>query len=204
VEAVGKQVSLRDTPSANGKIVTQKISDYSTNFVVESSPIRDDSDNSFWYKIIFNFDEAGGDIHLTTKKASFNFSNPYISAESTKKVPFTQDEKLSLQWFCDGRPPIYKTGDVLWGDMDDYKIVPLKKKLTLYSEPDERAKMLHFKKGTKIKLPALGLGGCFPSIPEIVKGYNGDFFYHIDVNDVFWRSVVGEDGRIIGWLQGRK
>jgi hypothetical protein len=196
-------INLRREPSSKGKIldpddVLDVIDEFCSEkaIIVYSVPVQNKSENTEWYKIILKFDNFIVDI----KQVLYDV---YISTESVKQVPLNEWEEGNLNWFARGRPPFFNTGDLLYKSLEDWEAVPIKEKMNLYLEPKETAKVQEFPKGTKIlvyrDLGAIDGVGAFDS----ATCYGAQYYYHIDMEDIEWNPVVGEDGRIMGWFKER-
>jgi hypothetical protein len=197
VEVTGTNINIRSEPSSKGKVIRQasKKDDFGeTCFIVDSSNIQNKNDKTEWYKIVFEIDNFSVDIIQS-------LPNPYISKKYVKVVPLSENEKKMLEWFSRGRPPFYKTGDVLQKSMEGWKVVPITETMTLYSEPVENAKKVNFPKGTGIIVSAypddIGGLGAF----ESATYQDGRYYFHIDMKDVEWFPVVGENRTIVGWYK---
>jgi hypothetical protein len=200
VHVTGTNVNLRDQPSMKGHVLRQ-VSDSDDNnaFIAASQPIQDKSDGSTWYKLFFAVEPFDGSFVRFDKSTYLTNSQiPYINARFVKKVPLTEYDQEEIDYFRQGRPPRYRTGDMmdnLHVEQGYDAIVPIKKSVSLYLEPKETAKKQTFPAGTNIIVDnGPGRGG------NAHDGQGGTSYWHLDMNDVQWEPVIGENSRIIGWL----
>ena len=87
VVVTGDNVSIRSEPISKGKVHTQA-SDGEV-FLVDPVSVRDRSDNSEWYKILFSTSVMDDTIFQAHKLPAYDFSYPYISAKFVRKAPLT-------------------------------------------------------------------------------------------------------------------
>jgi hypothetical protein len=132
---------------------------------------------------------------------SFFTATPYISAKYIKEVPLTGSEQQQIDYFRQGRPLRYHTGDLVDGlniSPNTDVILPINKPVSLHSAPDETAIQKVFPKSTKIIVYPVGRGG------DIYNWGNVTLYWYLDLNDVAWVPVIGENQRIKGWLHRKE
>jgi hypothetical protein len=203
VIAVGKNINLRDKPSIKGRVLGQVSGsggEYETEatYIAVSPPVKDKSDNSTWYKLFFALESLHSSFIRLDKIDLFNFTTPYINAKFVKKVPLTEFDREQIEYFRQGRPPRYKTGDLIevYIDPEWDRIVAIKKPLSLYLEPKKNAEKRTFPVGTKV----IVYGGPGMGWPDYMRG-GGALYWHMDMDDDGWFPAIGENRRIIGWAE---
>jgi hypothetical protein len=201
VKAVGTNINLRDKPSSKGRVlgqisgVDEEYYEQAT-YIAVSPPVEDKSDNSTWYKLFFAVSDYDGSFERLEAGDLFNHAAPYINARFVKKVPLTEFDKKQIDYFRQGRPPRYKTGDLMKVNIgpDSDRVIAIENPISLYLEPKGTAKKLTLPAGTKV-IVYDGPGYGFPSYSE-GEGVN---YWHMDLDDCPWWPVIGENRRIIGW-----
>ncbi|MCL1876104.1 MAG: SH3 domain-containing protein [Synergistaceae bacterium] len=178
----GDNVNIRSGPSAKSKVFHQSSS--GTVFLVDSVAIRDESDNSEWYKILFSINMMDGNIfgfYQAHRESIYEFSHPYISARFVKKEAITEDERWELDALARGRPVEVHVGDDFSGWETESRV--LKAPVVLYKEPGG---------ADTFTLPA-GTTVLFGVDSE------GRLGYHFDKDDKYWYYVIDENKKLIGW-----
>jgi len=187
VVVTGDNVNIRSAPSVKGKAYTQTNS--GACFLVASVPVRDESDNSEWYRILFDIDAFGDIIYQTNKMPLFQYANPYISARFVKSEPLSDYDKHALEYFAKGRPPHYQVGENFsesgWFSEDYAWSREVKTPISLYLEPKVGAQRIEAPAGTIV---------LFDSDHE------GRLRHHYDMDDVRWFYVADESGKLIGFV----
>ena len=180
----GDNVNIRSAPSTKGKVHMQAWS--GACFLVDPLPIRDGSDNSEWYKILFSVIEQNGVIQQAHKLQEYGFSYPYISARFVRTEPISEYEQRQLDYWKQGRPFPAKVGYDLSEYLEPYfaRFV-LKLPVTLLAEPKNDAPAVELAAGTVI---------LFNDATEY------DFYY--DMEEIPWLFVIGEDKKLLGWVTG--
>ena len=185
VTVTGDAVNIRSAPSIKGEIYRQAYKGES--FVVESIPIKDKSDNSEWYKILFLINETEiCSFYQAHKMDRYNFSYPYINTGLVREEPFTvYDIKHELDYLKRGRPADKQIGDDISPYIADIETYALKAPVTLYKEPSRGAGKIVLAVGATV---LLGLD------PE------GRYCSHIDADDKPWVYVLNGKKKLIGWI----
>jgi len=175
----GNSVNIHSEPSSKSKVYTQ--ASRSDFFLLDSTPIRDESDNSEWYKILFIIG-IDYDIFQAHKLSEYDFSYPYVSAVFVEKEPLTDYDQRQLDYLKQGRPPRIKVGDD-FSEYGPYTSHVLQAPVTLRKEPKNDAE--------KILLPA----GTIILYSDEWMGWS---IYH-DMDDTAWGIRIGEDQKVLGW-----
>ena len=174
-------VNIRSAPSSKGKIHAQASS--GEEFLVDPLPVRDGSDGSEWYKILFSTNAMNGTIFQAHKLSKYDFSHPYISAKFVRQEPLTDYEQRQLDYLEQGRPVRVKVGD----DFSEYLeyVAPyvLKTPATLRVDPQADADTITLPAGTVI---------VFNDATEW-DPYN-------DMEETPWLYVIGENKKLLGWV----
>ena len=188
VVVTGDKVNIRSAPRVKGKVYRQ--SDDGECFFVDPVPIKDNDDNSEWYKILFWIDAFGDRIYRADKSPANEYSNPYISAKFVKKEPFDGNDEYLLDDFAKGRPAQHQVGDDLsingsFSKGEGATIIKIKTPLSLYQEPRADAHTVEIPAGT-----------------IVILGVNseGQHLHHMDMDDEYWFYVVDESIKLIGFV----
>ena len=126
IVVTGQNVNLRDAPSTKGRVLgTVSITDsdheisakgevYSLieAFIAISKPVKDNTDNSAQYQLIFQKNGYSLDFFRFDKDEVFNYSTPYVNSRFVKILPLDDNDRRQIEYFNIGRPPRYKTGDI--------------------------------------------------------------------------------------------
>ena len=179
VVVTGNNVNVRSAPSSKGKVYGQVDSD--TAFLVDPALIRDKSDKSEWYKILFSVSEMDGSIYQAHKLQTYNFSYPYISAKFVKQKPLNEDDIRELDDWKQGRPVRIHVGE----DLSPYSLATesrtLTKPLTLRKEPEVNADTVVLPAGTVILFCIDELG------------------VHRDMDEKTWVYIMDKSQKLVGW-----
>jgi hypothetical protein len=195
VQVVGENVNVRSAPNLNGKILGQLSGWEGESYIAATPPAKDKSGS--WYQLIFSISDYGDYHHYQLKKSSeFNYTAPYINAKYVKAVPLTADDKRQIDWYRKGRPVRHQTGERLNGSTNFSRVATAKQPFTLFLEPKKDAEKKTFPAGTRIFVYDGPDTGGFAYEDGIL------FYTHVDMEETWWHSIVGEDRRIIGWNTG--
>jgi len=179
IVVTGDSVNLRSEPSTKGKVYCQV--NFNTAFLADPVPIRDRSDNSEWYKILFTFSELDNRIIQTHKLSVYNFSYPYISARFAKKEPLNEFDENQLDYLRRGKPLNIHVGD----DLSVYDLSieseTLKAPLTLRKEPKADSDSIVVPAGTIVLI-------CI-----------GELGVYADMDENYWLYIMDKDQKLIGW-----
>ena len=181
VVVTGDNVNIRSAPSAKGKALAQ--ASEGEAFLVDPVPIRDNSDNSEWYKILFSTSIMDDKIYQAHKLSQYEFSYPYISAAFVRKEPLTDYQQRQLDYLAQGRPVRAKVGDDFSEYLEYTAPYVLKAPATLRLEPKSDAE--------KITLPA-GTVIIFNDATE--------WDYYHDMEETPWIWVIGENKTMLGFI----
>jgi hypothetical protein len=178
-------IPLYSEPSSKGKVLFEW---HAINEIYgDPAPILNKSDNSRWYKVMFERTAFGIGIDQVHKLAEYNYSYAYIDAKFIKPEPLSDADKEYFQWMLDGKPPAEKVGD-LFEEMRD-TIGVTKAPVTLLKEPKIGAEEIIIPEGTKFVGPSFGTEDIFPT-------------YYTDMDEVYWNLIVDADtGKILGWIK---
>ncbi|MCL2010870.1 MAG: hypothetical protein FWG71_10075, partial [Synergistaceae bacterium] len=177
----GDNVNIRSAPSSRGKALAQAAE--GDTFLVDPVPIRDGSDNSEWYKILFSTSIMDDTIYQAHKLSQYDFSYPYISARFVRKEPLTDYQQRQLDYLAQGRPVRLKVGDDMSEYWDYTAPYELKTPATLRRDPKTDSEQITLPVGTVI----------------IFNDATEWDFYH-DMEETPWIWVMGENKTILGWI----
>jgi hypothetical protein len=192
ISVTGDKVNIRSAPGTKGKVHAQV--NKGDAFLVDSVPIRDGSDNSEWYKILFyvsriELQDYGYQFLQAHKMSVYDFSCPYISAGFAKTEPLSDYDERALDHFRQGRPAFAHIGDDLSKYCYTRETYSLGTLVILHEEPGYTAGTIELPAGTTVFM------GIDP------EGRN---VHHTDMDDKNWFCVMDENNKLIGWASSEE
>jgi hypothetical protein len=172
-------------PDSKGKILCEW---HSLDDVYgDSTPILNKSDNSKWYKILFEAGMFDISIRQVHKLSWYNYSYGYVDAKLITPEPLSDSERKYFEWIRNGKPPAEKVGDVFEAMRDTIGVT--KVPVTLLKEPKIGAEEIKIPEGTRFVGPRYGTADSFPT-------------YYSDMDEEDWSLIVDADtGKILGWIK---
>ena len=181
VVVTGDNVNIRSEPSSGGKVLAQ--ASESETFLVDPSPIRDGSDNSEWYKILFSTSMMDDTIFQAHKLSQYDFSYPYISAAFVRTEPLTDYQQWQLDYLKQGRPVRLKVGD----DFSEY---------LEYTAPYVLHTPAALRRDPKTDSEQITL----PAGTVIIFNDATEWDFYRDMDETPWIYVIGENKTMLGWI----
>jgi hypothetical protein len=189
ISVTGDKVNIRSAPDTKGKVHAQV--DRGEAFLVDPVPVRNKSDNTEWYKILF---WVGGDMDFyhfrqVQKMSAYDFSCPYISAGFVKTEPLNEYDVRQLDHLKQGRPSFANIGDDISRYCSEKETYALRTAVVLHKEPGYTAGTIELPTGTTVFI------GIDP------EGRN---VHHTDMDDKNWFCVMDENNKLIGWASSEE
>ena len=220
IVVTGQNINLRDAPSTKGRVLGTVLRNdgygqhilsingkntelYDAGLIAATNPIKDHTDNSTWYQLFFKKDDFSCSFFRFDKDKMFSYSTPYVNSRFVKILPLDDQDKKQIKYFKEGRPLHFKTGSIMsvnpiWEEEGD-TIKVTRKQTSAYLEPKKDAKQITIPIGTKIVISTVSKGG--PSYSYDDENIYGDArYFHMDMDDVCWYPIIGENKRILGWI----
>jgi hypothetical protein len=202
-KSFGENTIIRSEPSANGKPLFEWESGDESELFVDSTPVSDKSNNSKWYKILFEHEYADFTLRQVHKLSKYNYSYGYVNANfvNTESLSDYDDKEENdwlrwyreeIAWTLNGRPPEETVGNILaafeQSDLRYKYIYTFKISVTLLKKPENGSEEIKIPAGVRYIGEQEGTEDKFPVC-------------YADMNEVNWVLIIDADTRkALGWM----